>query len=476
MSLVRADKLDFWIQHGYNVLFVGKHGVGKTSIIKEAFERAGLRWRILNAATLDPWVDFIGVPREQKAADGTPYLELVRPLEFQKDEVDAIFIDEFNRGGKKVRNAVMELIQFKTVNGKPYHNLKVVWVACNPSDTDDYDTEKLDLAQEDRFQIKVNIPYEPCIDFFQRKYGEVRGRAAVAWWKDLSSKEQDVVSPRRLDYAIDVFQNGGDVRDVVPAECNCSKLLFVLKEGPVYDKLTKFLEDKSYSEAQEFLLNENSYAATEKWITDTPERLSFFVPLLADEKVSVLVAKEKKVRDFVISNCLKLDKFKHLLKNIVAANQNESLIKSIRKITRHNKELAAVLFEEAGKGEIAVPYFSEKPKPHILKTLRNINNWINWASNTEMKRRYYTNMLDYIPEKMSKAVAVSVLKIVDNIAGSSHAATLESLPNFAGVTNHCINELVGIENVKPLDILEWYAKDLLVALGKSDLLKKQVRV
>ena len=128
MSDLKNEKLDFWIQNSYNVLFVGKHGVGKTSIIKNAFERAGLRWKYFSASTLDPWVDLVGVPKEIQTEEGN-YLDLVRPKEFQYDEVDALFFDEFNRSHKKVRNAVMELLQFKSINGKKFNNLKIVWAA-----------------------------------------------------------------------------------------------------------------------------------------------------------------------------------------------------------------------------------------------------------------------------------------------------------------------------------------------------------
>ena len=60
--------------------------------------------------------------------NGNSYLDLVRPQEFQDDEVEAIFMDEFSRH-KKVRNAVMELIQFKSINGRKFKNLKIVWAA-----------------------------------------------------------------------------------------------------------------------------------------------------------------------------------------------------------------------------------------------------------------------------------------------------------------------------------------------------------
>jgi hypothetical protein len=81
--MLRDEKLDFWLKNGFNVLFVGKHGVGKTAMIKECFTRNGLvlgeTFLYFSAATLDPWVDLVGVPKERVSEDGTPYLDLVRP-------------------------------------------------------------------------------------------------------------------------------------------------------------------------------------------------------------------------------------------------------------------------------------------------------------------------------------------------------------------------------------------------------------
>jgi septin family protein len=62
-------KMEFWIRNNYNVLFIGKHGVGKTAMITQSFDNAKLRWRYFSASTMDPWVDFIGVPKEQKGED-----------------------------------------------------------------------------------------------------------------------------------------------------------------------------------------------------------------------------------------------------------------------------------------------------------------------------------------------------------------------------------------------------------------------
>src|SRR5574339_183824 len=94
-------KLDFWIKNNYNVLFKGKHGVGKTTSVLEAFNKSGLKWMYFSASTMDPFCDFVGIPKEVKDENGNSYLDLIRPRQFQNDEVEALFFDEFNRAPKK---------------------------------------------------------------------------------------------------------------------------------------------------------------------------------------------------------------------------------------------------------------------------------------------------------------------------------------------------------------------------------------
>ena len=72
-------------------MFSGRHGVGKTAIIKDVFERAGLRWKYFSCSTLDPWVDFVGVPKVVEPPGKSPHLDLIRPLFIQEDLVDAFF-------------------------------------------------------------------------------------------------------------------------------------------------------------------------------------------------------------------------------------------------------------------------------------------------------------------------------------------------------------------------------------------------
>jgi putative membrane protein len=68
-------------------------------------------------------------------------------------------------------------------------------------------------AQADRFQIIKNIDYKPDGKYFSERYGERIATAAVQWWEALPEDEKRKVSPRRLDYALDIFnQSGGAAR------------------------------------------------------------------------------------------------------------------------------------------------------------------------------------------------------------------------------------------------------------------------
>jgi hypothetical protein len=91
MAIINKLRLRQYLDLNYNVLFSGRHGVGKTEVIKTTFEEAGLRWKYFSAATLDPWVDFVGVPKVIDDGIHPPHLDLVKPLFIVNDNVDAFF-------------------------------------------------------------------------------------------------------------------------------------------------------------------------------------------------------------------------------------------------------------------------------------------------------------------------------------------------------------------------------------------------
>lgn len=297
--LPNQDQLDFWINNNLNVLFYGKHGVGKTSIILDSFNRKNIKYMTFSAATMDPWVDFIGVPKEVNDDKGS-YLDFVRPKSIRDNEIEAIFFDELNRSHKKVRNAVMELIQFKSINGKKFPNLRFIWAAINPSDDSiKYDVEELDSAQADRFHIQLEIPYQPCALYFRQKYGRQVSDAAIDWWHDLSKELQHEVSPRRLEYAIQITQAGGNIAYVLPPQSNVSKLMHALKYGSPLREYQMLLKENNADKMKLWLENENNYVAVIPEIVDHPENC---LHLISQEKIVALMSKYKQVYDYVFTN------------------------------------------------------------------------------------------------------------------------------------------------------------------------------
>lgn len=331
MSDLNDKEIEFWLKHGYNVLLRGKHGVGKTARILDAFEKAGLKYQYFSTSTMDPWVDFIGVPKEMTNENGETYLGLVRPKQFAEDQVEAIFLDEFNRSSKKVRNAVLELIQFKSINGKVFKNLKVVWAAINPEDEEKtYDVEALDPAQLDRFHMIVDVPYMPSLDYFKAKYGEQNAKAAIEWWQSLEMAQKDLVSPRRLDYALDVFEKNGNIRSVLSGKgVPTTQLLNVLKKGSIVDRIEEFMKTKDKDNARTFLLNENNYNSAIPLILGDKEKTRFFVPLLTDEKIIALMNRNTEIEEQVFAN---YKDHKDLIEDLAKAGGSELAAKATKSI------------------------------------------------------------------------------------------------------------------------------------------------
>ena len=369
-----TEKLDLYYKAQANVLLVGEHGVGKTSVVKQVFESNGLKlgesWFYFSASTLDPWVDFIGIPKE-KEENGINFVELIRPKAFaDSSKIEALFIDEYNRAPKKIRNAVMELIQFKSINGKRFPNLKVVWAAINPEDEKEtYDVEKLDPAQKDRFVVPIVVPYACDIEYFNNKFGEERATIAIDWWNRIPQDIRSKISPRRLDYALEYAAKGIPLEDILPKESNVNALRQALANGPIGKKLKKLYDDQNTKEAKLFLAIENNYDNALKHITNNEDYIKFFTPLFKKENISLLISEDNnRIGDYVIKNCNNEPVFKSVIENILTASTNPSVLKKIR---THFHDVEKTPTNKVNKTE---QLNTEDYETHIIKITQHIKN------------------------------------------------------------------------------------------------------
>lgn len=206
---ITVQQLKQYMNASKNILIAGEAGTGKTEMLKAAANELGLKMKYYSSSTLDPFADLVGIPVPNTM---TKKVEYYRPREI--DEAQIIFFDELNRADPKTVNAVMEILQFQSINGDRLENLHCVVAAINPVDTG-YNTEELDIAVRDRFDIFLTSEVIADYAFFKAKYGPAVARTAIDLFKeyqsaynaDRRSKQNKLgyFSPRRLEKVIDTF-------------------------------------------------------------------------------------------------------------------------------------------------------------------------------------------------------------------------------------------------------------------------------
>lgn len=222
-----------WMDANLNAMLIGLHGVGKTQVVLDLCEEKGLKLKYYSCSTLDPFTDLVGVPFARTDSSGTEHLKMVRPREL--DEAEILFFDEFNRADPKVHNALMEIIQFRTLNGEPLPNLRMVWAAMNPPGAD-YDVEELDPALIDRFDVFEDVAAKPSAEYLSNQGIALPiAQALVAWHSQQGKKRdaQSMVTPRRLEKIGRVWTLTGSFKHSLPNwfDCDREKLRSMLNEA-----------------------------------------------------------------------------------------------------------------------------------------------------------------------------------------------------------------------------------------------------
>lgn len=397
------DKLRFAVKNDLNVMLIGHAGVGKTSIVKAIFEEVGLKYLYYSASTMDPWVDFVGVPHEVTGEDGVKYLDLVRPKAFAYDDVEAIFLDEYNRSPIKVRNAVMELIQFKSINGKKFNNLKLVWAAINPSDEDDtgktYDVEALDPAQIDRFHFQIEMPYGLSKKYFKNKYPEYVD-AVLEWWNALPKPQKNLVSPRRVDMALGVLKCGGDLNWVLPSDVNCKELIDTLDNGTFATRVGNCFSEKNEEKTKNLLAdNDKTLSKYMKCIFQKNEYIEYFMPFITDEQMmSMITNNNKSVIDYISTPDIAKTREK-LISSIIRA-------KSVKRdlLDKFNKLLTTIK-----QSKPKIPTNHVVPTDHVYIDKNNTYG-LQLEANSDWKN-YHMRLLDerYVPNTYDRAKVFEAL-------------------------------------------------------------------
>jgi len=207
-----------------NVLLIGRHGTGKTTLVNAIAAKLGKTIGTFSMPNTDVYADLAGIPipNIEKGTVSYAFNEML-------DEYQILFFDEMNRSNHpKAQGALLELIKEHSINGRKFKKLEMVWGAINPPNSD-YNVEDLEPTILDRFIQFFELPDTPNRKYFEIKFGPLITDALLDWYRSLSEDKRKLVSPRRLEYigtiAITTSCNTKAIaRSIIPNSINSSDL------------------------------------------------------------------------------------------------------------------------------------------------------------------------------------------------------------------------------------------------------------
>lgn len=396
------------------------------------------------------------------------------------EDVYDITVDEFHNfalasgifvhnSHKKIRNAVMELIQFKSINDRKFPSLKVVWAAINPDDDTEleYDVEQIDPAQLDRFHVHLELPYKPNRKYFRDKFGPEIADTAINWWQGLPEGAtgtvniKNIVSPRRLDYALDVWKKGGSLEYVLPPASNVAALHSALKTTPVMQSLlTHFTVIREAREniingnklvtplseledaATNFLSDENNYKLVIPTIVGKPAMIEILVPLLPEEKIADLLCSTQTVRMHYLRHLNESKVVLHIMEDIVSSNTNTNISREIGRALQRAKldQVKTIDTQRTPNPNRTANYFAHKTNTDFSNVLQALQQQP--KDNTYSRNSIYARIEDQIPDDVTLPDALICMVLLDDLIRSSHRKTISSWTHLVGIINTCVESMV----------------------------------
>jgi len=312
-SCVREEKVDFWHTKGKNIILIGPVGVGKTQLVLECMARNGL--------SLDTNV----------AQWSTPLLDFVGP---KAEDADVLYFDSL--GDDTSQQAVKEILSLRRWRGKALKPTAVVWASFTSAwneTAEEYNDAPQDVR--DVFDVVVAVRTRPLHSYFEKRFGQRVSEAAIQWWDDLSSEDKRLVSPRRLEMALKMWEVKGDMRDVLPVSSCVAKLMQAINVSPIKEKLLDLLKHDEATR-RSFLTNENNLNMSIKAIIAEELMMIAFLPCISMEKLAIFMAAHDteisdKVTNHVLRNYETVPVFSEAVRRVLFDNQNARLIKKIRR-------------------------------------------------------------------------------------------------------------------------------------------------
>ena len=142
-----------------SIMLHAKHGVGKSSIVKQCAEELGIDFKDVRLSQCEVG-DIKGLPYRDTDDQGNHSVKFAKPEWYPTEEGSSgiLFFDELNRASKEVLQAVFEICLDRRLDGNDLPDKWIIVSAVNSED--DYDVVDLDPALQDRF---FHIDFEPSV-------------------------------------------------------------------------------------------------------------------------------------------------------------------------------------------------------------------------------------------------------------------------------------------------------------------------
>jgi hypothetical protein len=255
-----------------------------------------------------------------------------------------------------------------------------------------------------------------------------------------------------LDYAIEVYTKGGDIRFVLTNDgLNINKLITELQNGPISANLKKLYDTQDVPAAKTFLQAENNYAAGVPYILKKKEYTNFFVPLLSDERIISLMSKEKNIEEFVFSQP---EKFFPLIEDVSknptskVARRAATIVQDVERKKLLEQQHKAV---KAGGSAGFTGFFNAAATvAHFQSAFGYALNGVEPPLGTTTERmQFYADCNKVLPKDLNlapSAITRAVFDALVYIATTSHGHKVnKDMPNLIPMINHILAKDISLK-------------------------------
>lgn len=165
LTYINIQELIYNLDHlpdGRNLLLFGDHGIGKSQIVADYYEKKGYKVVPLFLGQMSDPGDLTGLPYKKKVVVRgveVEKMDFLPPIWWDEEKPFCLFLDEINRGRQEILNVVMDLTLNRKLAGRELPKGSVIVAAANIGEQ--YAVNDMDKALLDRF---VPFMFRPTVE------------------------------------------------------------------------------------------------------------------------------------------------------------------------------------------------------------------------------------------------------------------------------------------------------------------------